>query len=479
MLWFLLGVTFGGGVGWYFWFLSRRDAVRLDEEKQMLTQEKKIVLDFMHSMVESIGEGVDRNELFKRVVHSAILSTGAMSACVFERTGNQLRGVAIEGLFPPHRPLPQHARERISTRTKYLEQVLRAEVFDVGEGLVGNAALSGEGLFIEDARNDPRVVKHDDPALVVRSVIVVPISFRQFNIGVLAIVNPSDGLSFGETDFSLAKSLAEQAGLAIHNLDLMALQIEKNKLDLDIALASNVQGMLLPKEFPNSEQLDIAAVYLPAQKVGGDLYDVFFLGEGRFGMAIADVSGKGIPASLLMAICQSNLRHFARQFSDPAEVMKQLNSAMIREMRTDMFITVVYAVIDTVQHEVRIARAGHEMPLLINVNTHTGLADAQLVPSDGMAIGMVDEEIFNAVINEVTLPFVPGDLLVLYTDGVTEIANPEGKEFSNGRLADLLKNLRSHSAGDVNAVILEKVTAFADSESQLDDITLLTIRCKA
>ncbi|MCD8483400.1 MAG: SpoIIE family protein phosphatase [Verrucomicrobia bacterium] len=430
-------------------------------------------------MVESIGEGVDRNELFRRVVHSAILSTGAMSACVFERSGNKLRGVAIEGLFPPHRPLPEHARQRISTRAKYLEQVLKAEVFDVGEGLVGNAALSGEGLFIEDARNDPRVIKHDDPALVVRSVIVVPISFRQYNIGVLAIVNPSDGLAFGETDFSLAKSLAEQAGLAIHNLDLMALQIEKNKLDLDLALASNVQGMLLPKEFPDSSKLDIAAVYLPAQKVGGDLYDVFALGQGRYGMAIADVSGKGIPASLLMAICQSNLRHLARQYPNPADVMRQLNSSMTREMRTDMFITVVYAVIDTCNHQLHLARAGHEMPLLVHTDPESGLSEAKLLAGEGMAIGMVDDEIFNTVITEITMPFTPGDLLVLYTDGVTEIANNEGIEFSNSRLADVIKAMRVQSATEVNGTILDKVTLFAGQESQLDDITLLTVRCRA
>src|SRR5690606_25906191 len=102
-----------------------------------------------------------------------------------------------------------------------------------------------------------RIVRHEDPALRVRSVIVVPIKFREKVIAVLAIANPGDGMSFTEADLSIAKSIAEQAGLAIHNLDLMAMQIEKNKLDVDLALASNIQGLLLPREFPDIPGLDV------------------------------------------------------------------------------------------------------------------------------------------------------------------------------------------------------------------------------
>ena len=304
ILFFSLGVLCGAGIGWIFWWTSRREINRLDEQRQMLAEEKLIVFDFVHSMVEAIGEGVTREELFERVVHSAILSTGALSACIFQQEDQLIRGVAVEGLFPPHRPLPESARSKITTRAKFIEQILKAEVFKVGEGLVGSVAQSGIGILIENALEDPRVVKHEDPSLEVRSVIVVPILFRDRKLGVLAIVNPSDGGSFGENDFSLAQNIAEQAGLAIHNLDLMASQIEKNKLDVDLGLAHEIQNMLLPREFPAHPGLDVATFYQPAQKVGGDLYDVFEIDESRIGVAIADVSGKGIPASLLMAICQ-------------------------------------------------------------------------------------------------------------------------------------------------------------------------------
>lgn len=476
MLSFLLGVAAGGVVGWFFWWSCRRDAVRMDEEKQRLAQEKHIVLDFMHDMVEAIGAGVERRDLFDRVVRTAILSTGALSACVFARDGTKLRGVAVRGLFPPHRPLPGSMEGKISTRAKFLEQILRSEVFEVGEGLVGAAAQTGKGILIENALGDPRVIKHEDPSLRVRSVIVTPISFRERNIGVLAIVNPADGGSFGESDFSVAESLAEQAGLAIHNLDLMAMQIEKNRLDVDLGLAHEIQSMLLPKVFPRTDDLDIAATYHPAQKVGGDFYDIFDLGEARIGVAIADVSGKGVPASLVMAICQSNLRHFARSHDSPAEVLRRLNDLLVAEMREDMFVTLVYAVIDLDGGTLVFARGGHELPILVRRDDATGLRRADLIEAEGMALGLAPDTIFASAIEDCHTRFAAGDVFFLYTDGVTEAVNEEGTEFSNARLADTLHSLAGRSAGELNTCILDRVRAFSQNRAPDDDITIVTLK---
>lgn len=476
LLWFGMGMAAGAVIGWFFWWTARREVIRLDEQRQMLAQEKLIVFDFVHNMVEAIGEGVTRQELFERVVHAAILSTGGLSACIFERRGKQLRGVAVEGLFPPHRPLPESSRVKITTRAKFIEQVLKSEVFEVGEGLVGQAAQSGEGILIENARDDPRVIRHEDPSLEVRSVIVVPIHFRDRNIGVLAIVNPSDGGAFGETDFSLSESLAEQAGLAIHNLDLMSSQIEKNKLDTDLSLAKEIQSMLLPSRVPKVPNLQLATVYRPAQKVGGDLYDIFSLGEKRVGVAIADVSGKGIPASLIMAICQSNLRHFARNHASPSEVLRMMNAVMVEEMRPDMFITMIFAVIDMEREELVLARGGHELPILVHPDEGNGQVRSELLRSDGMALGMVPGDIFDEALRDCTIPFREGDVLALYTDGVTEAANVDGVEFSNGRLADAVRSLRGCPAEELVEGIMDRVSRFAGSVGQTDDFTVMAIK---
>ena len=477
MLYFLMGLILGGLVGWYFYLSSRREIARLDEEKQMLNQERQIVLEFMHDIAEAIGAGVERRELFQRVVHTAILSTGALSACVFEKTDrDKLVGVAIEGLFPPQFPLPKDFGAKGTTRTKFIEKVMSSEVIELGRGIIGSVAESGRGVLIADAVNDSRIVRHDDTALQVRSMIVTPIHIRERNIGVLAVANPVGSRAFNETDYSIVQSLAEQAGLAIHNADLMTLQIEKNKIETDLSLASSIQGMLLPDKFPDQPSLDIDAQYRPAQKVGGDFYDVFRISEHKIGLVIADVSGKGIPGSLLMAICQSNLRFLAGQYESPARVMCEMNRVLNRQLHKDLFVTLVYGIVDTSANNLTLSRAGHELPLLFHREADTGLSNVQRVGSEGMAVGLVPDELFESVIAETTVPFNTGDIFLLFTDGVTESVNQEGTEFSSERLIQLVTEHCDRPAKDLNQGILEGVLNFTGDKGQIDDITLVTVK---
>src|SRR4051812_26840400 len=189
----------------------RREADRAEEENQKLAQDRQRLFDFMHLMTEALGEGLSRQELHQRIVHASILCTGALSACIFEQTErNTMRGIAVEGLFPPHRPLSPPTEGTRTTRAKFIEQVLKSEEFPITEGAVGRVATTRRGELIRDAAADPRMVKHEDPALAVRSVIVVPLVFRDRFFGVLAVTNPAGDLLFNESDFSLMQSLAEQ-----------------------------------------------------------------------------------------------------------------------------------------------------------------------------------------------------------------------------------------------------------------------------
>jgi sigma-B regulation protein RsbU (phosphoserine phosphatase) len=477
MLLFLMGAA--AGVLAVFWFgaKARARADRLEAEKMLLAQEKQIVVDFMHHMVRALGEGVSRDELFQRIVHAAILCTGALSACIFEkRADNKMQGVAVEGLFPPHRPLPPQLKTKLTTRARFIEQVLKSELFDINEGVVGQVARTGQGELIADAAVDERIVKHDDPALEVKSVIAAPIAFQERIIGVLAVANPADGMPFTETDFSLVLSLAEQAGLAVHNLETMHLQIEKKQLDLDLALASGIQQMLLPDATPQLANLEVAAQYLPTQKVGGDLYDFYVLSPTRLGIAVADVSGKGIPASLLMAIGRTMLQQVAPRHESPAQVLREVNRVITGDVCRGMFITIIYAVIDTAQDVVTFARAGHELPLLSRRDPANGQPVSEFVGSDGMAVGLVDADMFDQTIVDQTVAFGPDDVLVLYTDGVTEAANDEDKEFSGGRLADVVRSLRARSAAEINEGIVDQVRRFSGRDHHRDDLTLVTVK---
>jgi sigma-B regulation protein RsbU (phosphoserine phosphatase) len=475
-MFFLFGVL-AGIFGMSLLLTEKARQIRiLEEDRQILKQEKQIVVEFMHNMVEAVTKGNDRTAMFQRMLHAAILSTGAMSACIFEKLENEsLHGVAIEGLFPPLRELPAESKTQAASRTELLEKILRSESFKIGEGIIGQVAQSRQAELIPNAKKDPRIVRHKDPALKIRSIIVAPVIFQDTLIAVLAVANPANELPFTETDFSLVESLAEQMGLAIHNSDAMQLQIEKNKLDMDLELAGNVQGMLLPRTFPSSTRLEFAPYYTAAQKVGGDFYDVFAIDKNRTGVAIADVSGKGISASILMAICQTNLHHISQQIEQPSEVLKTINKRMQSSMRTDMFITIVYAVIDKEKETITFARAGHELPLFYHP-TDESSGSVTAVRSNGMALGMVPSEIFDATIEDKTVPFRKNDVLVLYTDGVTESVNDKGEEYSEKRLIEVIKKHGDKKAHSLLNHIVKDVHAFSERAGQPDDFTLITVK---
>ena len=477
MVWpVFLGILIGALAAFPLLRRARRDADRAEEENQKLAQDRQRLLDFIQLMTEALGEGLARPELHQRIVHASILCTGALSACLFERTErNTMRAAAVEGLFPPHRPLTDEVKSHVTTRAKFIEQVLRSEEFPVGEGIVGRVAETGRGELRADAASDPRIVKHEDLALAVRSVIAVPLVFRDRCFGVLALANPAGDQPFTASDFTLMQSLAEQAALALHNAEFLNLQVEKQQLDLDLSVARGIQQMLLPRQAAQLSGLDLDARYLPAQKIGGDLYDVFALSDTRLGVVVADVSGKGISAALLMAICRTNLRQIASRHSTPAAALVELNRVLGAEITGGLFVTMLYAIIDVGANEVVFARAGHELPLFLRAAGTAGVGPADYVNSDGMAIGLVADEIFSAAIQDRREPFRPGDTLVLYTDGLTEAPNEEETEFSGARLADAVRSRPGRPAREINDGILEAVQRFTGDTVQRDDFTLVTV----
>ena len=448
-----------------------------EERLRQATHDRQRALDFMHLMAEAQGEGLSRQELQQRIVHASILCTGALSACIFERTpANTMRGVAVEGLFPPHRPIPDSVKGKLTTRAKFIEQVLRSEEFPVGQGIVGRVAETGRGELIADASLDPRIVRHDDPNLLIRSVIAVPMRFRDRSFGVLVVANPVDNRLFTATECTLMESLAEQAALALHNAETMSLQIERRQLDLDLSIASGIQQMLLPSGSTVFPGLDLDARYAPAQRVGGDLFDVIILSPTRLGVAVADVSGKGIAASLYMAVCRTNLRQIARRHVSPSQVLVELNRTMEADIQGDLYVTMLYSVIDVRANCVTFARGGHELPLFARTEPSTGAYLTHLVRSEGMPLGLVPDDLFASAIEDKMEPFGPGDTLVLYTDGVTEAPNEEDKEFSGARLADVVRALHTRPAREINDGVLESVRRFSGGAVQRDDLTLVTVR---
>ena len=243
---------------------------------------------------------------------------------------------------------------------------------------------------------------------------------------------------------------------------------ELERKNAELAVARQIQESFLPESIPPIEGFDLAARSIPAKEVGGDFYDVIVRGPGEpFGLIIADVSGKGVPAALFMALSRTVTRANAMWHRSPLQCISDANRMISADARYGMFVTLCYGVVDPASRTVRYVNAGHNPPLLVRADGTR--ADLGIT---GPALGAIgDAEYTDA---HVTLS--PGDILVFYTDGVTEAVNAQDEEFGAGRLADVVVASRERTARDILDAVMESIARHARGMPQFDDITLLVLK---
>lgn len=243
--------------------------------------------------------------------------------------------------------------------------------------------------------------------------------------------------------------------------------LEKELLESELDMARSLQQSILPDEFPDIPGLHIAAMSQPARQVGGDFYDVIPLGTGRVGLVMADVSDKGMPAALFMALTRSLIRAEARRSHSPRTVLININRLLLEMSHSDMFVTVFYGLLDMTAGVLRFSRAGHDRPLLINFHNK----ECRVLGGQGMALGVVE----NYDLEEVEVEVHPGELLLLYTDGITDANSPSGDLFGIARLKEVVSDLDDVHASQACDHIFERVTRFMDSSDQFDDMAMLVV----
>jgi len=252
--------------------------------------------------------------------------------------------------------------------------------------------------------------------------------------------------------------------------DLKAAQaqlIEKERLEHELQLAADIQLSILPDVLPDLEEFGFGARILPARQVGGDLYDIFQLSDNRVGVLIGDVADKGVPSALFMARAHALIMAEADFGLNAGEVMRAVNKHITRLQKSTQFVTVLYGILDLKTRVFSYARAGHEPPLVLHSN-----GDVERIPhSAGMALGLWD----NITLDERTIELIPGDTLLLYTDGMTDCRNPEGEAFGLERIKDELSHLANMNAQQVCDSILDALLAYQDGSKQDDDVTLVAV----
>ncbi|MEN6554256.1 MAG: PP2C family protein-serine/threonine phosphatase, partial [Methanobacterium sp.] len=243
-------------------------------------------------------------------------------------------------------------------------------------------------------------------------------------------------------------------------------ELQRKKYELEIA--HEIQESFLPQEMPNLDGYDIFALNLPAKEVGGDFYDFIPISKDKIGVTIADVSGKSVPAALFMAVSRTILRAKAMGNSNAAEVIKDANKLIAEDSDTGMFVTLFYAILDLKNKTMEYVNAGHNNPVLFIRKTGT----MECLNAKGIALGAID----TIELEEKQIDLESGDVIVFYTDGVTEAINDKEEFFGQKRLYKLIKSHYNLSAEDIVNKIKEEVISFSQNQSQFDDITLMVIK---
>lgn len=454
------------------------DAIQKHEkEVTHLRDEKDIVFDFLHDLGEAFTEDLDQRQLLDTILECGVQVTGARGGVIYlnNRRPDQLSAESIRGAFPPPFYLPRDVEEKLADREEYLASILRNETIDISiDNPLSKVFRDQSPLYIVDSDHSDGYPQRTSETLQVRSLIAVPLKNRKTIFGVLALANPIDGHSFTEQEFELAQSIANQASFSLQSAFLYSQLEEKRRLDRDVNAAREIQNILIPNTCPVFPGYDLAALNQPAQRVSGDYYDFLEIDPDHLGIVIADVSGKGLPASLIMAMCRTLIRTQAGNKHSPAEVLRTVNRILYPDIREDMFITMVYLVLDHRHHSLRIAKAGHDAPLLCCNN----FEEIKPLQAPGIALGIDSGDVFDTVLQELVVPLHPGDTVLAYTDGVTEAVDHDGQEFGREHIQAALKESAHDGVTPIINRMVDDVKKFRGNEIQNDDITLVALQRK-
>jgi phosphoserine phosphatase RsbU/P len=455
----------------------RRQGRRIEELKRAreeLQVEENRVFDFLHGLGEAFSDDLRSSDLHRLIVEGATRITDAHGGALYlvDRTGKFLVPSFISKDCPPLVEVPRHISQQSLSSPLALESYLRLHTVKSGEDLLGAVWERKEPLFLSSRDADPRLERMRHSALEMDSVMIGPLVYGNQNLGVLAVANGPMTTPFSPSDFVVFQSIVEQSAFALYNAVVYSEASEKRRIDRDLDVARDIQRILLPNAAPAFAGFEIAGLNIPASHVSGDYYDYIALDDQSLGIAIADVSGKGVPASLIMAMCRSVLRSVARSSQSAAAVLHELNRQLYPDIKEDIFVSMAYLIAHKSDPELVLARAGHDAPLHYRVQDHSVVK----INPPGMALGIDSGGVFNRVTGDFKVHLETGDCLILYTDGVTEALDVNGLEFGLSRLIEAIQA----SAADGAPAMLSRVTGdlkvFVGSHPQNDDITLIAIR---
>ncbi len=427
--------------------LSDQIAIALDNSYLFSKAKKKTLeMETLLEVEKSLSSSLNLNELLELILDSLlkVVKYDAVVIFLIDKDKQEIEHIKARGFDP------------------VLEPDLQLKI---GQGLAGWAAKTQRSLIVPDVKKDHRYI---EARVETQSAMVVPIVSQKRIIGVFSLESDEPN-AYGEDDLELLEAFAGLAAISLERARQYEEILEKRKLEEELSIAKRIQQSFLPHEKPQLYGFDISGINIPSEKVGGDYYDFIPIIENQMGIAIGDVSGKGIPAALIMASFRASLIAEIRNNYAIRSIMFKVNNLLFESTASDIYVTAVYGVLDTKNRIFTFANAGHNAPILRHAS-----GEMEYLIEGGVALGMFE----NLKYEERPLGLSPGDIIVFYTDGVTEARNEGEEEFGTKRLKQVIDDSHQLSASQIQENIYKAVMDFTAGLQEADDLTMMVIKVR-
>lgn len=445
---------------------QRKALARLRDEEDAIVAEERRMFGFLHDLGEAISRADNHGSLHRLIVEGMqkVIDGAGGAIYVLDAEGKSLVPKYYSEHCAPLIEVPAHVYDMEIQNPGTLLSFLRLQVCPASDGLPGRVYRAQRAEFLSD--------KASPDTVGLAPVMIGPLSSGARRVGVLAVVGQK-GRTFSAIDFEVFNSLVEQSAFALANAMAHQEAHDKQQIEAELRSASEVQRILLPEADPVIRGVAIDGRNLPARVLSGDYYDYLDLADGKLGVVIADVSGKGTAAAIISAMCRALIRAKATADAPPSVVLSAVNRLIAEDIREDMFVTLVYLTLDCRTGDIVLARAGHTSPLIWRKATQS----TETIVAPGMAVGIdSDGSVFERVTRDVTAHLDEGDCLLLYTDGISEAMDTDEEMFGEERIETVFAESAGLGPKKVVERILTEVDHFVGGQRSLDDITLIAVQ---
>lgn len=423
--------------------MDASDQLRLENKRlQRAVQE----LSMLNDLARDLGASLDADKIMGKIVRRALRAVDASQGVVTL--------------------VDSRERTTLKTLVRTTSESGERRPFHLNESVLGWMMINKSPLMLNDPRSDDRFrgVKWDESVM---SMLAAPLMVKSRLTGVITVYNKRHDESFSDDDQRLLSIIAAQSAQIVENARLAEDERALIHVREELRLAHDIQVALQPGESPHVPGYDMDGVSVPARTVGGDYLDFIELGKDRTAVVVGDVSGKGLPASLLMANVQATLRGQAVWCDSVSQCVSRANELLCRSVKRGNFVTLFYGVLEHDTHKLKFSNAGHNRPFLVNPGSRPVMLE-----KGGLVLGVKNDFVY--VEDEIEM--LPGSVLCIYTDGISEAMNTRREEFTEERLAAVLEESSNRSAREIRDAILSAVGEFVAGAPQHDDQTILILK---